>query len=60
MNEEAPLYYCYFCRRHKNPVKKIRLRFGVLYVCRECALELKNLLSDFVWKKKEKIRVCHS
>jgi len=47
-----PVYYCYFCRRYKNPVKKIKLHFGELYICRECALELKNILSNFIWKKR--------
>lgn len=40
--------YCYFCRKFKNPVRRVRLHFGEIYVCEDCARELVDILNKKV------------
>jgi len=40
--------YCYFCRRFVNPVLRIWLHLGELYLCPRCAEELIDILKEWL------------
>ena len=38
--------YCFFCRKFKPDVRRLRLRFGEIHVCNSCAKELILMIEE--------------